>query len=395
MHFIDENGAVLGLVEASALGLPSLSPKGVFAPASDGDLRPAVYAPDSSYSEAAASAVAALFSEDIDPVLAARLTERAFSRPPAIFGGDEDIIVADYRSGPSACAADIEADFLVGLLAHAARKRGPFLLLADGSGHEGAALAEAASSHGDLRVALLYPSGQAPRGIRGALLKREGGGALLIRVEGDRAAIEGLVREAAGRSVAGMSVTAAAPASPARFAARIVNLAASFATLRKGAAGDLFMGVRAGDGLGFAACLWAWKLGLPLTGIILSVGEKGILGIDASGRRVVERFDAEYPGVIRSLALLQNVDRETALGAAEALRLAAGPSVDLGSAMTIAAARLALDAGLRGHARIVVPWGADPKWDAESTSEDLHPSAKRFDAEIGPSLAALERALTA
>ena len=90
-------------------------------------IRPAVYAPDSSYSEAATSAMAALFPEDIDPVLAKRLTQRAFSRPPAIFGGDEDIIVADYRAGPSACAADMETDFLIGLLAHAAQLRAALL----------------------------------------------------------------------------------------------------------------------------------------------------------------------------------------------------------------------------------------------------------------------------
>lgn len=393
MHFIDEKGGALGLVDAAALGLPPGASSGVFSPASDADLRPAVYAPDSSYPETAASAIAALFPEDIDPIMAERLAERAFSRKPATFSLDGDILVADYRSGPSASAADISSAFLAGILGHAARRRGPMLLLADGSGCEGAALAEAVSGLRDLRLALLYPEPAQAEGLNGAFLKREGGQSRILSLRANRLAADRLIREAAGGKLAGMSVAAAGPANPARFAARIVRLAASFSILRKGAAGDLYIGVRAGDGFELAACLWAWKLGLPLAGIVLSVSEKGILGLDPAGRRFVERFDAEYPGVIRSLVLMQNVDRASALKSREELRLAGGPELDLASSMSLAAAELALDAGLRGHARIVVPWSVDPCWD--EAGKGPGGGAIGFDAEIGATSAELERALTA
>ena len=181
--------------------------------------------------------------------------------------------------------------------------------------------------------------------------------------EATDAVVDGLIREATGGSLAGALVTAAGPANPARFAARIVALASTFSILRKGAAGDFLIGIGAGDGFGLAACLWAWRLGLPLKGIVLSIGEKGVLGLDPSGRSLINRFDAERPGVIRSLALLQPVDRESALRSRADFAKEGGPTLDLASAMTLVAAERALDAGLRGHVRISRASRGRPRWD--------------------------------
>jgi threonine synthase len=396
MRFIDENDGILGLLDATARGYPARA--GFFSPVGDADLRPAVYAPDSAYGDAASSAIASLFPEDIDPLMSQRLAARAFSQAPACREDGEGILVADYTSGPSASAADLEAAFLAGILASVARRSGPRMLLANGAGPEGAALSEAIAGLRDLRLALLYPEGQSASGVKSQRLAREGGQVSLVAVRGDRAAVDRLIREAAGKSLAGMVATAAGPANPARFGARIVALAATFAILRKGTAGDLFMGIRGGDGLGLAACLWAWRLGLPITGIVLSVSEKGVLGLEPSGRRLVERFDADRPGVIRSLALLQSVDREEALASRAALAAEGGPRLDLASAMTLVAAERALDAGLRGHARIVVPMGATPAWEkTNGAAMGEIPGLRdaRVDAEIVPSFSELERALTA
>jgi hypothetical protein len=392
MRFIDEKGGLLGLIDAAARGYPE-SP-GAFAPSGDGDLRPAIYAPEASYSETAASAIAALFPEEFDPIMAERLATRAFALQPEQGDFAEEILVADYCSGPSLSAADSEAAFLAGILVGVARRRGPRLLLADGAGPEGAALSEAIVGCRDLRLALLYPSGQAASGVRSQRLAREGGQVSLLTVRGDRCAVDRLIREAAGRTIAGMVATAAGPANPGRFAARIVALAATFTILARGVAGDLYMGIRGGDGLGFAACLWAWRLGLPIGGIILSVGGKGVLGLDAAGRNLIERFDAERPGVIRSLALLQPVDRESASRSSAALAAAGLPPLDLASAMTLVAAERSLEAGLHGHARILVPRGADPQWD-DAAGPRIGLRDARVDAEIDPSLGELERALTA
>jgi len=408
MRFIDENGGLIGLMDASARGYPPA--RGAFSPAGDADLRPAVYAPEASYAEAAASAIAALFPEEIDPVMADRLAGRAFAEAPARRERGGDILVADYASGPSGCASDAETGFLSGILGLAARHGGPRLLMADGTGSEGASLSEAIAGVPGLRLALFYPEGQAASGIRSQRLAREGGQVDLIAVRGDRVAVDRLIRQAAGRMIDGTGLTAAGPANPARFAARIVALAATFSILRKGAVGDLLTGICAGDGLGFAACLWAWRLGLPLKGILLSIGTKGVLGLDPAGRALVDRFDAERPGVIRSLTLLQPVDRESAIRSRAAFAEEGGPALDIASAMTLVAAERALDAGLRGHARIVVPRGADPRWDIDGYLDEASDSGDagsfgkgpgpglrdaRVDAEIEATLADLERALTA
>jgi hypothetical protein len=402
MRFMDEDGGFLGLLDAAARGYPAAA--GFFSPMGDADLRPAVYAPESSYADAASSAIASLFPEDVDPLMSGRLAERAFSQAPACRARGEGILVADYAAGPSASAAGSEAAFLAGILAAVARRSGPRILLADGSGCEGAALSEAVAGIHELGLVLLYPEGRSAAGVKGPRLAREGGQVTLVAVRGDRGAVDRLIREAAGKGVAGMGATAAGPANPARFAARIVALAATFAILRKGTAGDLYMGVRAGDGLGLAANLWAWRLGLPITGIVLASSEKGVLGLDPWGRRLVERFDAERPGVIRSLALLQGADMKAALALRAELAAEGGPELDAASALTLVAAERALEAGLGGHARIVVPKGADPAWDLVDAvgAGAVDPAGSipglrdaRVDAEIAPSLVELERALTA
>jgi len=394
MRFIDEGGGIRGLLDAASLGYPAAA--GFFSPLGDSDIRPAVYAPDSSYADAASSSIAALFAEDVDPFMAERLARRAFASAPPSFEAGNGIVVVDRSRGPSGSAADSEASFMAGILSSAAKRSGPIMLLADGSGFEGAALSEAVAGTRELSLTLLYPEGCPASGVRGQRLAREGGAVRLISVRGDKRAVEELIRQAAGRRIGGSCVAAAGPANPARFAARIVSLAASFAELRKGNAGDFFVGVRAGEGIGLAACLWAWRLGLPISGIILSVSEKGILGPEPWGKGLVGRFDAERPGVIRSLALIQGADRASALASREALVLKGGPRLDGSSAYALVAAERALEAGLAGHARIIVPLDADPAWDEGHGAAGPRGGLRdaRADAEIEPSLPELEGVLS-
>ncbi len=217
----------------------------------------------------------------------------------------------DYASGPSGSSADAETAFLAGILAVAARRGGPRLLLADGTGSEGSSLSEAIAGIPDLRLALLYPEGHARRAEFEASASH---GKAARSSSSPSAAAAPPSTASSARRRAGSSPARASPPPvpriPARFAARIVVLASTFSILRKGAAADLFMGIRAGDGFAFAACLWAWRLGLPIKGIVLSIGAKGVLGLDPAGRILVDRFDAERPGVIRSLALLHPVDHD-------------------------------------------------------------------------------------
>ena len=226
--------------------------------------------------------------------------------------------MVDLATGPSACGLDFEAAFLAGVLL--SQKEGPRLLVADGSGSEGAALSEA-SAGAEASASPALSRRRAARGVKAQRLTREGGKVRLVR---RRAATARQSRPSSARRPErhsrGQSATAAGPHNPARFAAG----SSPRRDLRHAAARESpptsSSGSRGGDGLGFAACLWAWRLGLPMPGIVLSVSEKGILGLDPSGRELVDRFDAERPGVIRSLALLQSVDRRPRSARARSFR---------------------------------------------------------------------------
>jgi threonine synthase len=405
MRFASDAGPEIGLVEAAALGRPE-GGRGPFFPTGEDDFRSAIYAPELSYSDFAASAISALFPGDIDPMLALRLAERAFPSAPEAFALDEELTVVDLSAGASASSADPGAAFLGGLLASAAKAGGPRLVLADGSGPEGAALSEALDGIEGLSLALLYPEGSRAAGVRPPRLEREGGSARLIAVRGGPERVRALLSSSAGRRFGGRVVTLAGPSNPARLAARIIGCAAVFAAQRKGATGELYIGLRAGDGIGLAACLWAWRLGIPLTGAILNggggadpaAGQEEALGPDPDGRALASRFEDERPGVIRSLVRLPAVDPGKAFAARAELDSAGGPPVDLGTSAAIAAAAEVLDQGLRGHARILVLSERHPVWSEEGTRPPRALSGAMFDArpdaEIGPSLAELEAALS-
>jgi len=404
MRFSDDAGADLGLVEAAALGRPE-GGRGPFLLTGEDDLRSAVYAPESSYSDFAASAVAALFQGDIDPLLSLRLAERAFHTVPAAFDVGDDVTIIDLAGGASASAADPGAELLAGLLAAKVRDEGPRLLLADGSGPEGAALSEASAGVEGLRLALLYPRLSRAAGIRLSRLEREGGSTRIISVRGGPGDVAALLAASAGKRVGDLAVTLAGPANPARLAARIVGLAAIFAASRKGSPGELYMGMRAGDGIGLAACLWAWRLGIPLTGTILPVGEDAlpsegldtVLGGDPDGRAIASRLEEERPGLLRSLVRLPEAGRDLAVAARERVKSAGGPSIDLGTAAALAAAELVLNQELRGHARVLVLSELHPAWSEEGTAFPKTLSGATLDArpdvEIGPTLSELEAAL--
>jgi hypothetical protein len=382
-------------MEAALLGYPD---RGAFAPAGDADLRQAIYAPEAGYAETAASAIAALFPEDLDPILAKRLADRAFPASPRCIETDGDLIVVDTSSGPSASSADIEAAFLAGTLAAASHDRGPICLIADGRGPEGPALAEAVAASRNLSLVLLYPSGSPIVGIEGRNLAREGGTTRLVWVRGGEEEIDGLVRACAGSEIGARTLAAAGPANPARFASRIIGLASIFAELRKGFAGDMLLGIAFGSGLDLAAALWSWKLGLPLTGIILPVDERSDARLDGLGMGLVNRFDYDCPGGLRSLALLRSVDDEAALSSRATFLSKSGLALGISSAKAFLAAEGALEAGLGGHSRMIVPCVSRAGWDEGPGSSALASGglpASRPDAEIGASLAELASALTA
>jgi threonine synthase len=385
-------GMPLGLVEAALRGLPG--PVGTYLPCGEADLRPALYAPASDFADFAAAAVLALFPGELDPFLAQRLAAPAFADAPASFAYGEDILVLDLARGSSGSSADYGAAFLASVLAavHAATPR---LILAAGDGPEGAALAEAFAD--DDILVLLRPEGAELRGVGSARLARSGGRVLVLDIEGGGDGLSALLGAASGRTLAGFPATIACPANPARFAARVILHAAAFSLASRGSSGDVLGALGPGDDLALAAGLWCWRLGLPQGGLVVPRIEFGAAR-PGTGRELVERFGADNPGVVHSLVRCSEPSERQAKDARQALAAAGGPELDLASAYSLAAAELALDTGLRGHARIVVYREALPVWDAGGPVADGIPRAAArpipsADASVPPNLDALDAAL--
>ncbi|HRY54010.1 MAG TPA: hypothetical protein P5142_05245 [Spirochaetia bacterium] len=392
----------LGLALAALRG--QAGPGRGYFPVGEADLRPALYAPASSFPDFAAAALTALFPGELDPFLAERLAAAAFSLPPAAFPYGEELLLLDFAGGPSGSTADYGAALLAALLAEEGPGTERLLLSlaprAEAGGAEAAeaaALAEALAGRGGKaggfahRLVILKPRGSKLRGIGPSLLASAGGPVLIIDLEGSREEAAALVGAAAGAELAGRPLTAAGAANPARFAARIVLHAAAFSLASRGSAGEILHAFPPGDGFGLAAALWGWRLGLPESGLLLAEPRGGSAG-PGRGSELVERFGAENPGALRALVRGQAVDREEAAAAAAALAAAGGPELDAGSALALAAAERALEAGLRGQARLVVGREALPSWDAGAASAEPLPEPPA-DASIAPGLEELERAL--
>ena len=405
MHFETNqpNGSSVGFVEAALRGFSG--PGCPFLPAGEADLRPALYAPASAFSDFAAAAAMSLFPGEIDPNLAERLASTAFPSLPSSFSYGEELLVFDLAGGASQSIADYEAAFLSTLLAAAPRSGKNRIVLAAAGSHvaEASALAEAFATLSGATVmdgptlVLLAARGESFRGIRPFRLARSGGRVFVIGVDAPPEALGELMGLAAGRELAGHPVTYGGPANPARFAARLVLHAATFSQASRGASGDLLCTLPPDDDFGLAAALWDWRFGLPQTGLVFpraDVAAPGDLAPEqvGAGCELVERFAAEQPGALRGLVRTEPVSRAEAEAARAALAAAGGPILDLSSAYSLAAAGKALDSGLRGHARVILGRVADPAWDLGSPFADAQ-NAISADATILPRLDALEAAI--
>jgi hypothetical protein len=401
MRFIDDAGNDFGLIEASALGCPP-ERGDLFFPSGEDDLRPTIYAPYSSYTDFAASALVALFPGEIDPMLSIRLAQAAFSGSPLASTLSADVPIIDFADatrGP----ADPGALMLAGILAPLVKKRGPRILLADGSEAEGPTLAEAAAGVEGLDVVLLYPENSHAVGIRSDLLARKGGFVRIAAVRGGSGEVARLLRSIAGAEIEGKAVTVAGPANPARFAARILVFAAVFAAFRTEAAGEFYFALRASDGLVLAACIWAWRLGVPLTGIVMPalIGKDvstPMARFDLESRRFIARLEEERPGLLKSLVVFHDIRSGNVAGGARGENdTDSAAAVDMDTAAAYAAAEQHLRSGLRGHAKIFILDGHGAR--RRRISKNLGPAGARDsdaldpDYTIGPDVSELRAVL--
>lgn len=370
-------GSPLSFIEAALQGYPEDG--GFFLPDGEADLRSAVYAPANGFADAAALAAAEILSEALDPLAALDLAQSVFSCEPGLHFVRDDILVLDLARGPSACAADYAASFTAAIFRRFCRP-GQDLLIAAVEGREGSALSSAFGSPGPDLPLILLGSADSQIRLPEAELLRNGGKVILLQVKGGLNAARELEREAArssssakaalGSPFSGRRFIACGAATPVRLLGRCLLLVGLFSLARRGLSGDLIVTAPPGDLLGLVTGLWTWSWGLPVTAFLLPrrAGEpsSGLLldllsgygeGVESAGAEFLERFDAEYP--LGSLVLRAETGKDLAPGP---LTLPDGLALDEASGLAFASSRMALEAGLTGHARIVVPRFSDPDW---------------------------------
>jgi threonine synthase len=385
-HGSGGDSALLGLRDALLEGYPRSG--GLFVPADEADLRPAIYGPELGLRDAAASAISALLPGEADPRLA-ELLSAAFELPadsvPLLHAFGEDLLLIDLARAPGGSATWFSAAFAAALLSWAARparRGGPGgnpCYVAAAAGSEAAALAEAFGRAG-LPLFLILPRGEAARGIRPALLARGGGSVRMLELDGDLAAASALERSLAGAELSGRQVIAAGAGSPGRLLGRVVLLVSLFSLAHRGASGDLLLALPPGEGFGLLTGLWAWRWGLPVTAFISCPARPGTESSQAPA--LLAEFFRDTP--LRSLVLEEDPSLEEASSAARELLAAGGPLLDRDSAFALAAGRKALAAGLKGHARIVSPRIADPAWNPIlENPRGAEPPGLPADARIG------------
>jgi len=397
------SGLARGLPEAAAWGYPG--PEGLFAPFGEGDIRSAVYAPEASFSETAASLLAAMFTEDLDPVSSERIAERAFPHMPAIYHADEEIPLVDLAAGPTGSSADYGAALLVELLGLRPRTERPILIVAP-EGPWGAAIVEAASDRSSLSVLLLCGE-EGARGVKPHRLLREGGRTLLLGLRGSDLRRLEFLRSLSGRRLADFDLVVSGPGNPVELSVRIMVQAATFSELHHGSSGEIFAALPLESSLSLASGLWAWRLGLPLTGLLVPTldgpesGAQAETGESGAFELLIERFIQERSGLLGSLLRYQPVSEVEALAARESFREAGGPPLDRVTSFALAAAKKSLAPRLRGHSRIVVHRYAHPFWDRSANWRgeerpaglDSALAGARLDALADPETAALEAIL--
>ncbi len=337
---------------AASLGYPDQG--GLFAPVGDADLRLIVYGPELSFSETAGLAAATLFPEDLDPMAALELSSKAFSEDPPTSPLGEDLFGMDLCCGPTRCDSDYSSRFVAALFDGRVDLHGK-VALASVSGRELSSLVAAFASPQLPFVALCGEDGLA--GLDPRLLARNGGSIHLAAVRGGPAAAEKLERGSAGLMIGPRQILPLGAGTPARFCGRALLLVSMLIKARRGIAGELYLAVPPDDAEAVATALWVWRWGLPFTGLIIPEPERGLLegsrrNADDSRTGLYERFIVEHP----SSSLLLRVP----VSGSDLERLGSLPSPwddsdDYLTRHALAASRLALDSGLDGHARIVLP----------------------------------------
>ncbi|MDP2816440.1 MAG: hypothetical protein Q8O19_07155 [Rectinemataceae bacterium] len=316
-------GAVKTFSGAVLEGYPSDG--GLFVPAGSVDLRAAVYSPEMSFAETVLTAIMTLLAEEFDPVEAEKLVKKIFPVKPK-FVKTDNILVFDMSTGKSGSIYDYGAALLSAVVdlrkGTLSERHVPFLAVypdrdSPDSRAIKALLAIRESLPGDI-ILLRSIDPPTPEHVRELTeTSRDGiisdlpGGSLheisrkvhVINLPSKAEGLASLVRQTA--SAYPGSFIPVSENNPAFFMASLILETALFSEERAGFSGELYTAHASSDPSTLAVGIWAWGLGLPITGFVL--GASPGTALNYSLDPVVADFNVIKPGIISSLAFYEEV----------------------------------------------------------------------------------------
>lgn len=258
---------------------------GLYVPYSEHDLRPWILHMNetTSFSAIAGSLTAALFKEEISPVVLESIAVKAFdSYSPRLRQLDDRLFLLELFHGPTGSHRDFGYLWLASALEHfLTLEEKKAIVIAPTTGIGGRSMANAFAHKKHLKLVLLYPKGMAA-GLKPDQLYRNGGSVYLVEVEGSITDVENMVRSIYADSalVQAFNLTLANSINIGRVLPQTFFFMYAFMRLKKRTAGEIFYAIPSGNYSNLAAGLYAWKFCLPVNGFITDATDSLVCDAD-------------------------------------------------------------------------------------------------------------------
>jgi threonine synthase len=287
---------------------------GLYVPASVMDMRQYFLYMDAetSYPELVATVAPGLLQGELNPFSASRVAESAFDFEPELRQLDERFSLLTLYNGPTGIFKDFGIAFLAAVMEELLKNSGPAMIVSATRGDTGVSIANAFRSRQNITSVILYPSGVI-EGLDPADYVPNGGNIIPIQIEGSFDECQHLVNEIIrDRPYAErFGITSANAINVGRLLPQSFYFLYAFVKIKKYLNGDLLFSVPSGNFGNLIACLYAWKFGMPVNGVIAAMNANNAFGDFIKGRRFIPHpvkitnspaLDVGYPSNYERLA---------------------------------------------------------------------------------------------
>jgi threonine synthase len=338
---------------------------GLYVPSSAPDMRQyALYMEaETTYPELVGALAPALLQGELNPLSAARVAESAFDFEPALTQLDDNFSVLSLCNGPTGVFKDYGVAFLASLMEEFLKNGRRAMILSAARQDTGVSIAHAFANRKGMTSVILYPSGPV-RGLDPESYVTNGGSVVPIQIRGTFDDCQRLIVEAMNdRPFAERyHITCANAINPGRFFPQVFYYFYAFIKLKKILKGELLFSVPCGNFGNLIAGLYAWKMGMPVSGFVAAMNVNNAFGdyirggvfrpgklvqtnspaLDVSVPSNYERlasFYAEAPAVMKHMVFPDSIDDRTTVEAMEDAWKTYKLLLDPHSAVAFAAAR--------------------------------------------------------